>query len=183
VDKVLTLRGGAELVAFWAQLGSVVELVAGVALAGVGTGISVLVAQAGAPDRQRELLGESLKLGLAVSAPVMFAVAAVRDPVLIFSLTFVAQFLIFINTGPLNAAICNCVAPAFRSFAMGLNVLFLHLLGDALSPTVIGALGKRFSLGTAIQVNAIPVLAGGLVLLLGTKYLAKENAPASFQVP
>ncbi len=115
-------------------------------------------------------------LSLALAAPVMFAVAAARDPVLIFSLTFLAQFLIFINTGPLNAAICNCVAPAFRSFAMGLNVLFLHLLGDALSPTVIGALGKRFSLGTAIQVNAIPVLAGGLVLLLGTKYLAKEKA-------
>jgi PST family polysaccharide transporter len=75
VDKTLTLRGGAELVAFWAQLGSVVELVAGVALAGVGTGISVLVAQAGGPDRQRELLRESLRLGLAVSAPAMFAVA------------------------------------------------------------------------------------------------------------
>jgi PST family polysaccharide transporter len=76
VDKVLTLRGGPELVAFWAQLGSVVELVAGVALAGVGTGISVLVAQAGGPDRQRGILRESLRLGLAVSAPVMLAVAA-----------------------------------------------------------------------------------------------------------
>src|SRR5690242_12973093 len=43
VDKVLTLRGGPELVAFWAQLGSIIEVVAGVALAGVGTGISVLV--------------------------------------------------------------------------------------------------------------------------------------------
>jgi O-antigen/teichoic acid export membrane protein len=74
---VLTLRGGLELVAFWAQLGSVIELVAGVALAGVGTGISVLVAQAGRPDRQRAFLHESLGLGLAVSAPVMLAVAAV----------------------------------------------------------------------------------------------------------
>ena len=76
MDKVLTLRGGPELVAFWAQLGSVVELVAGVALAGVGTGISVLVAQAGGLDRQRGILRESLRLGLAVSAPVMLAVAA-----------------------------------------------------------------------------------------------------------
>jgi len=74
---VLTLRGGSELVAFWAQLGSVVELIAGVALAGVGTGISVLVAQAGRPDRQRELLHESLRLGFAASAPVMLAVAAI----------------------------------------------------------------------------------------------------------
>jgi PST family polysaccharide transporter len=77
VDKVLTLRGGPELVAFWAQLGSVVELVAGVALAGVGTGISVLVAQADRLERQRGILRESLRLGVATSAPVMLAVAAV----------------------------------------------------------------------------------------------------------
>ena len=77
MDKVLTLRGGPELVAFWAQLGSVIELVAGVALAGVGTGISVLVAQAGRPDRQQALLRESLRLGLAAAAPAMLAVATV----------------------------------------------------------------------------------------------------------
>ena len=77
MDKVLTLRGGPELVAFWAQLGSVIEVVGAVALAGVGTGISVLVAQADAPERQRELLHQSLRIGLAVSAPVMLAVVAV----------------------------------------------------------------------------------------------------------
>jgi len=74
---VLTLRGGPELVAYWAQLGSIIELVAGVALAGVGTGISVLVAQADRLERQRGILRESLRLGLATSAPVMLAVAAV----------------------------------------------------------------------------------------------------------
>ena len=71
------MRGGPELVAYWAQLGSIIELVAGVALAGVGTGISVLVAQADRLERQRGILRESLRLGLATSAPVMLAVAAV----------------------------------------------------------------------------------------------------------
>lgn len=77
MDKVLTLRGGPELVAFWAQLGSVIEIVGAVALAGAGTGISVLVAQADTPERQRELLHQSLRIGLAVSAPVMLAVVAI----------------------------------------------------------------------------------------------------------
>ncbi|HET7767049.1 MAG TPA: hypothetical protein VFK92_18335 [Burkholderiales bacterium] len=76
VDKVLTLRGGPELVAYWAQLGSVIELVAGVALAGVGTGISVLVAQTAQAERQRGLLQQGLKLGFAVSVPAMLAVMA-----------------------------------------------------------------------------------------------------------
>jgi polysaccharide transporter, PST family len=73
---VLTLRGGPELVAYWGQLGSIIEVVAGVALAGVGTGISVLVAQAARPERQRELLHESLRLAFAVSVPIMLAVIA-----------------------------------------------------------------------------------------------------------
>lgn len=73
---MLTLRGGPELVAYWAQLASVIDLVAGVALAGVGTGISVLIAQAAQEERQRALLHESLKLGFAVSVPAMLAVAA-----------------------------------------------------------------------------------------------------------
>jgi polysaccharide transporter, PST family len=77
VDKVLTLRGGPELVAIWGQLGSIIELVAGVALAGVGTGLSVLVAQAARPEDQRELLREALRIGLSVSVPVMIAVAAI----------------------------------------------------------------------------------------------------------
>jgi O-antigen/teichoic acid export membrane protein len=76
VDKVLTLRGGPELVAYWAQLGSLIELIAGVALAGVGTGVSVLVAQTDDPGRQRALLRESVRLGLMVSAPVMVVGAA-----------------------------------------------------------------------------------------------------------
>jgi O-antigen/teichoic acid export membrane protein len=74
---VLTLRGGAELVAYWAQLGSIIEMVAGVALAGAGTGISVLVAQSGRPERQRELLQQSLRLGFAASVPAMLGVIAV----------------------------------------------------------------------------------------------------------
>ncbi len=74
---MLTLRGGPDLVAIWGQLSSVIELVAGVALAGVGTGISVLVAQSAHADQQRELLRESLRLGLALSAAAMILVAAI----------------------------------------------------------------------------------------------------------
>lgn len=70
IDKALAVRGGAELVALWAQLASVVELVAGVALAGVGTGLAVYVARTQRAERQRDLLRESLRLGLAVALPV-----------------------------------------------------------------------------------------------------------------
>lgn len=59
----------------WAQLGSLVELVAGVALAGIGTGLAVYVARTRTPGRQRDLLRESLRLGLTVALPVALLAA------------------------------------------------------------------------------------------------------------
>jgi polysaccharide transporter, PST family len=75
LDKMLALRGGAELVALWAQLSSVIELVTGVAFAGVGTGIAVYVARTQSPGRQRDLLREALRIGLIISLPVALAIA------------------------------------------------------------------------------------------------------------
>ncbi len=72
---MLALRGGGELVALWAQLGSVIELVAGVALAGVGTGLAVYVARTQRPERQADLLREALRIGLGVAAPVALIIA------------------------------------------------------------------------------------------------------------
>ena len=73
LDKLLALRGGGELVAQWAQLFSVVELVSGAALSGVGTGVSVAVAQTHDARAQRAVLGDALRLGLLVSACVAVA--------------------------------------------------------------------------------------------------------------
>ena len=76
LDKVLALRGGGELVALWAQLASLMELVSGVALAGLGTGLAVYAARTRRPDRHGALLVESLRTGLAVAAPVAVVAAA-----------------------------------------------------------------------------------------------------------
>jgi PST family polysaccharide transporter len=69
------LRGGAELVALWAQVSAVIEMVAGVALSGVGAGLSVLAAQTNLRERQQLFLRRALFLGLVVAAPVALAAA------------------------------------------------------------------------------------------------------------
>ena len=74
---MLALRGGGELVALWAQLASVIELVSGVALAGVGTGLAVYAARTQRPERQADLLREALRLGLRVTLPVALAIGVV----------------------------------------------------------------------------------------------------------
>ncbi|MBI5429839.1 MAG: hypothetical protein HY938_05195 [Nitrosomonadales bacterium] len=74
LDKALALTGGPAVVALWAQLQSVVELVSTVALTGVLQGLTVLISQAGGPRAERGLLREALRLGLASSlAAALFA--------------------------------------------------------------------------------------------------------------
>jgi len=75
IDKILALRGSAELVAHWAQLTSLADIVSGVTLAGIGVGMTGRVAGA-APSDQRRLLAESLRLGLLVSGACLLGVAA-----------------------------------------------------------------------------------------------------------
>ena len=121
----------------------------------------------------RKMPGGGLRMsgvGLLLAAPLMFLSVAMTGLGPMFGIIFLAQFLLFLNSGPINAAIVNGVPPAFRAFAMGLNVLFIHMLGDALSPTAIGKLADETSLGLAIQLNALPVLAGGLALLMAGKH-------------
>ena len=73
VDKMLAQGAGPERVAHWAQLQSVFELVAGVALAGIGQGLTVLAArQAGPGDR---LIRDGLLWGLCASAGMALLLA------------------------------------------------------------------------------------------------------------
>ncbi len=74
LDKVLAWAGGPAMVALWAQMQSVVELVNSVALAGVLQGLTVLVAQARDPHDERSLLQSALKLGMGASLGVALIV-------------------------------------------------------------------------------------------------------------
>jgi PST family polysaccharide transporter len=73
------LRGGGELVALWAQLASVIEVVSGVAAAGVATGLAVYAARTSVTDRQQDFLREALRVGLLVTL-VVAAILALTSP-------------------------------------------------------------------------------------------------------
>ena len=75
LDKVLALAGGPAMVALWAQLQSVVELVGAVTMAGVLQGLTVLITQVSESRDERSLLRDALKLGLGTSLAVALMVA------------------------------------------------------------------------------------------------------------
>lgn len=75
LDKVLALAGGPAIVALWAQLQSVMELVGAVTTAGVLQGLTVLITQVNKSGDERGLLRDALKLGLGTSLAVALIVA------------------------------------------------------------------------------------------------------------
>ena len=92
------------------------------------------------------------------------------NPAWIFPSLFVAEFFLFLNTGPLNAAIVNSVAAPIRATAIGLNLFVIHLLGDAFSPILIGAISDRSSLRLGFSVTLVAMVLSAAVLLYGTRF-------------
>ncbi len=56
---------------------------------------------------------------------------------------FAAEFFLFLNTGPLNAAIVNSVSAPVRATAISINLFCIHFFGDTFSPQIIGAISDR----------------------------------------
>jgi len=84
---------------------------------------------------------------------------------------FIAEFFLFLNTGPLNAALVNSVPASVRATAISINLFCIHFFGDTFSPQLIGAVSDHthnLALGLGITLIALVVSAG--VLLLGAHF-------------
>jgi MFS transporter, Spinster family, sphingosine-1-phosphate transporter len=84
--------------------------------------------------------------------------------------TFIAEFLLFLGTGPLNAAIVNSVAASIRSTAIALNLFIIHALGDAISPRLIGIVSDASDLRIGLSITLIALAASGTILFVGSRY-------------
>ena len=67
------------------------------------------------------------------------------------------------STGPINSVIVGLVSPAHRASAVALSVLVIHVLGDVVSPPLIGRLSDRTSLGEAVLLVPVAVALSGLL--------------------
>jgi MFS family permease len=87
-----------------------------------------------------------------------------------------AQLCLFLSTGPINAAIVNLVLATERATAIALGVFVIHILGDALSPFLIGELSDAFSLGQAVKIVPFAVVIGGCVWAWAARAQAQSDA-------
>lgn len=108
--------------------------------------------------------------GLALGIPAMIAAIYLTGSTM-YPAIFLAEFLLLVNTGPLNAAVVNAVSGKIRASAVAINLLVIHLLGDATSPVLVGMISdKTGSLQTAFLAPAAVIGLAAAILLAGAKY-------------
>jgi MFS family permease len=113
--------------------------------------------------------------------PALSAVLAVPPAMLCFfgpkSLTLpalgLAVFLIFLGTGPVNAATLNAVPANLRATAMAGQLFTIHVLGDAFSPKIIGIISDHSNLRLGLGSTLVTMLVGGVIFFVGARYAPK----------
>ncbi len=113
-----------------------------------------------------------------LGAPVAVLGLAARDANVCRPAIFLAEFFVFFKTGPANAILANVTHPAMRATGFALNILVIHILGDAASPFLIGAIADRWSLNAGFVVVSAFMLLGGIFWLFGAPYLDRDTAAA-----
>ena len=107
-----------------------------------------------------------------VAAPFAWFALTVASSTVYLACMVMAQLLMFLSTGPINACIVNIVSPNQRATAVALSVFTIHLLGDATSPYLIGAISDASSLAQALKI--VPVAIVIAAVLWG--WAAREQA-------
>jgi MFS transporter, Spinster family, sphingosine-1-phosphate transporter len=88
---------------------------------------------------------------LFLCAPVFVVVFNVQDPWLFLVFSMLAQILMLINMAPSHAIILNVTVPSIRTTAFALNMFFMHVLGDMISPPIIGGIGGIVQAQTGVN--------------------------------
>jgi len=112
-------------------------------------------------------LVSALSLGLGIPA-MCFALFANGRPMI--AGIFLAEFLLLLNTGPLNAAVINAVGPHVRATALAVNIFIFHLLGDVPSAYLIGYVSDKYSLRLAFLAPVVTVALSSAILFYGMRF-------------
>ncbi|MEW5739759.1 MAG: MFS transporter [Myxococcota bacterium] len=113
--------------------------------------------------------------GLAMIPATILTVVALfflRAPLAIVAAVLTAQIFLWAYNAPVNALLVNSVDPGLRARAFGLSILCIHLLGDVLSPPLIGLVSDHTgNLELALVMVPVTALLGGVVWLVGWRRL------------
>lgn len=116
--------------------------------------------------------------GFFIGAPI--AAYALMTPSVIACLVAMlfAEFFLFLNTGPLNAVIINVTYPSVRAMAFAVNIFFIHALGDAISPVILGWFSDLWGLRNALLITPFAILMAAFLCFLCRCFIEQDTARA-----
>jgi predicted MFS family arabinose efflux permease len=118
-------------------------------------------------NKAAHYLVSAVSLGLGIPA-MCVALFATGKPMVIG--IFVAEFLLLLNTGPLNAAVISSVGPHVRAAALAANIFIFHLFGDVPSAALIGYVSDKYSLQLAFLGPVIAIALSSAILFYGMRF-------------
>lgn len=112
--------------------------------------------------------------GFLLGTPI--AAYALMTPSLSHCITamFFAEFFLFLNTGPLNTVIVNVTRPSMRAMAFAVNIFFIHALGDAISPTILGWFSDMWGLRISLLTTTAAIMLAAFFSLLCTRFIETD---------
>lgn len=127
--------------------------------------------------------------GMLIGFP--FFLASLYAPMpLAYGFIFVAIFFLFLSTGPSNAILANVTHPSIRATGFALSIFFIHALGDAVSPPIIGwvtdltktAADPKGDMTLGFLIVGGMILLSGALWIWGAAYLKRDTelAPTRF---
>lgn len=106
---------------------------------------------------------------MALGVPVMVVALFTRGKAMLPAIA-IAAFFLLLNTSPLNAAVINSVGAHIRATAIAVEIFFIHILGDAFSPTMMGYIADRWSLQAAFILPVIAMAISSTILFYGMRF-------------
>ena len=113
-----------------------------------------------------------------LAVPCALLALTAPAPAVYYPAIILAELLLFMSTGPINAAIVNIAAPFERASAVALSMFAIHLLGDVPSPVIIGRLSDLSSLGQAVLIVPAAIALSGIIWLIAARVHARASQPA-----
>lgn len=112
--------------------------------------------------------------GILLSIPFIYLfLYATNNVLVVSSITLCIFFLTWIN-GPQNALLMSLVEPRLRAMLNGIHILLIHILGDALSPIIIGHYSDEKNLRYALAMLPVFLIVGAIGFAVAAKFVPND---------
>jgi MFS family permease len=115
--------------------------------------------------------------GSAIALPALVIALLTQSLPLFIVFATIGIAALYLQVGPLTAAVQDAAPPLLRSSAIAVTLLLSHLLGDIWATTGVGWISDKLGgrPGAALLIVGIPALFLGIVVsLIGARYYAAE---------